>query len=692
MAPGLLQWGGRDDSGATSSQTLFSTDTDVDSFEGLDNMEMEDLSNSRLMSKSPPIEDMLIFEENWLLLSKREKWSLFWRRLWYGPLHPEDLPPQFTNRYLVLLDTLPYRVKKAVPYKLRVVLTLGYLLLWYVIMYSLLAPSLLLPPTHKYTDENGEERVSNVVSLSCNDEPSFWKGKNAACGINGEKCMPFEDREVIFRCPALCDRSSWTYSSIPIGDQQIKYRGYFVGGGKLDKNEDDQLTYPYRSDSFPCGAAIHAGILSPIMGGCAKVSYIGSQPRFPSTKGHYGVDDSVEFDSFFPSSYVFTKLSGISNGHDPRIIVTFVNILFGFPVMYLLKGFYAFCIICTVGFWTICLALDPPIIINVLDPESLPTLISLGLERFLPTIFILYTLWHFAIGNTLKDPEDPKVRSSPISKTLLWYPLFWVGVLNNVTFDRLPVDRLTIEDIKAQPGSLTAILSIVGTIVVCAFIQAYKLWKSGKFKVYLCIYLTFIFSLVVLANMKGLTLRIHHYILAMLLIPGTGTKGLSAMLFQGLLVGLFLSGTARWGLASIAETTRALRRSDPSGAVKPPIFSLFDNSTNILSWLDQDKNLPNVIDGEIQHPSDALDGYSLLINDIEWYKGNETSIDLNQLITDNDLLNKMVTESLSTSENITLYMRLSKASLSTSKHSDYSKAAVLQWPGGELIKPGNGVT
>ena len=66
----------------------------------------------------------------------------------------------------------------------------------------------------------------------------------------------------------------------------------------------------------------------------------------------------------------------------------------------------------------------------------------------------------------------------------------------------------------------------------------------------------------VLAQLPGLTLRVHHYILAMLLIPGCATRGRTALMFQGILLGLFLSGAARWGLAAIVETADSLRRDD----------------------------------------------------------------------------------------------------------------------------------
>ena len=106
--------------------------------------------------------------------------------------------------------------------------------------------------------------------------------ENGACGLNGQLCPEIIntdnqkniENDVLIRCPALCDRSSWTYSLIPIGDQRIKYRGYYIGGGdKVTKEIDDnQITNPYRADSYPCGAGVHAGVISPFWGGCARMS------------------------------------------------------------------------------------------------------------------------------------------------------------------------------------------------------------------------------------------------------------------------------------------------------------------------------------------------------------------------------------------------------------------------------------
>lgn len=616
--------------------------------------------------------------------------SKFLIRFWKGPKIPYDSPYEFKNIYLKKIDEFPYYVNCCYPSWKRLLILSIYLFVWFNAIYYNLKPFLTTDAT--FTKEENHEEKTRIINLSCRSARSVWKGKNSVCGLNAESCKPFDDREVIFRCPALCDRESWTYSSLTVGDQDVKYRGYFIGGGKYEKQsdkngeqeEEDILSYPYRADSYPCGAAIHAGVISAMYGGCVKLRFTGHQNEFPSKKSYYStIEDSIGFDSFFPSSFQFVKIpSTCTNCYDPRFSIVNINFFFGLPLIYFnYNSTIAYWISCIVGFWTIILTFDPPIIINVQDPESLPTLVSLGFRRFLPFCFIAYTIWHLCVKLTLIYPN------SSICKTFVWYPLFWIGLLNNVTFDRLPVDRLTLKDIVTQPGAITATIGIISTIVICACIQAYKVWLAGKFQRYLFIYSIFIFGLIILGNLPGLNLRVHHYILALILIPGTATKGFSAMLFQGVLLGLLVNGISRWGLAAIEETSRSLRRADPTGEIKPPVFVDFNDTTNELSWKNVDKTNPKIMDGVTLAPSDKLSGFSLLINDVERYNGYNTTIDIQRLIDENKELKDEVYSAInsndSTNKNTTnLYLRLARAnvSLNSKSRSDYTKAAILAWP------------
>ena len=108
--------------------------------------------------------------------------------------------------------------------------------------------------------------------------------------------------------------------------------------------------------------------------------------------------------------------------------------------------------------------------------------------------------------------------------------------------------------------------------------------------------------------MPGIDLRVHHYILALILLPGTALQTRRILFYQGLLVGLFINGIARWGFDSIVQTPRELY-GDDFDTVSPPIPTptVDGSNTNIISlW------------SEIQS---AYDGISVLVNDVERFRG-----------------------------------------------------------------------
>ncbi|CCF56433.1 hypothetical protein KAFR_0B01340 [Kazachstania africana CBS 2517] len=622
-------------------------------------------------------------KEEWLLLRNKHPAKRFFIKLWKGPREPVDLPPSFPSKWswTAFVDSFPEQVfMKRFPNKLiRIVLLIIYCSAWYSVVFLLLHPYLIRAPYYHPAD--GSEKVP-IFSLSCNSYLN-WEGKNNACGLEAKDCGPFENAEYIIRCPALCDRGAWIYSAITVGNNRIKYTGYEIGGGRLDSSteNDDMLTYPYRADSFPCGAAVHAGIVSPLYGGCARLTSEGFQSEFPSIEGKHGTDLSIFFGSFFPGSYSFRSIkSGILNGcYDPRAAVVTINILFGLPVFYLFESIYGYWISTITGYWTLVLALDPPLLTDPHDMATVYELFSVGFQRLLPLCFVLYVLWKCAVKRTLEN-------GSPLAKILLWYPMLWLGIMNNITFDRLPVDRLTARDLKEQAGALLAVSCIAGTILTCAIIQAYSLWKSGRFRKYLKIYLLLIFGLVTLASIPGLNLRIHHYILGTILVPGCATRGSSAYLFQGILIGLVLSGVSRWDFASIVETDVALLRGEAGALSEPPVFVFDKMHLHALSWQLQ----PNVTD------NDSLDGFSLLMNDFEVYVGTNYTVDIDTLLTESPTLDNMLKQALQESEtdSVELYFRVARASTRAPREErgDYTNAGTLKWPQCEWHDPLPGVS
>lgn len=620
----------------------------------------------------------------------------FFKAWWHGPAMVSDLPPE-PLRALAFVEDLPAKFRARTSHWKRVLILAVYLVLWIFLWSRLLLP---------YLSETPEVSGSGtrVFSLTCGNADQFWKGKNAACGPDADKCPSLDTLEdIIFRCPALCDRGSWLYSLRAVGDQIIKYRGFFIGGG--GKKDKDALSYPYRADSFPCGAAVHAGVVSPFFGGCARVSYSsGAQAGFKSTKGRYGVSDSVEFGGFFPYLYYFKSIvSHVTLCYDPRLLVLLVNILLGIPVVFLGSGAAFFWIMATVGFWTISLATDPPILVEPQDPQSFYDLISLSLERFLPTCFVLFCLWTVSVKRTfgklddytrLSTLEDDNEVSenftvqpthasySSLARVLLWYPFFWLGILNNITFDRLPVDRLTWHDLQVQPGALMTVL-VVGSILVCCIVaQAYFVWLSGRFWKLILVYGMMFASLVFFANLPGLSLRIHHYIFALMFIPGCSTRGKTAYAFQGILLGLFLSGVARWGFASIAETNLSLLRGEPLGEIYAPTFNAVNNG--MLYW--EEHPTKNLTIAQTEHLAKYTD-VSLLINDVQRYTGpNDASLNLTHLFEENADLKSLLETSLKSGDakdengDITLFLRMAKYAPQDNGYGDYNRASILKYP------------
>jgi hypothetical protein len=112
-----------------------------------------------------------------------------------------------------------------------------------------------------------------------------------------------------------------------------------------------------------------------------------------------------------------------------------------------------------------------------------------------------------------------------------------------------------------------------------------------------------------------MNVRIHHYILAILLLPGTAFQNRPSLLYQGLLCGLFINGIARWGFDSILQTPDELLSDAPQGTLLPNITQPVIGAHNITFTL-----------GPFPPPGkkgNQYDGISVLVNDVERFRGYE---------------------------------------------------------------------
>jgi hypothetical protein len=423
---------------------------------------------------------------------------------------------------------------------------------------------------------------------------------NNGCGLNADDCRPYQGIAYAFRCPADC-RSVLTYEPLTVGAEELQYTPYVVGGPA-----DNYSKAIYRADSFICQAAIHAGVISNTQGGCGVYATTGSADSYTGSSRN-GIK-SVGFPTSFPKSFTFlSDLDEISCPRDtrwPLLIVTAVPLalLWLFTTNPRTLFFSTFFIL----FLHVALVSDPPVV------GPAPNLISILLSRLLPSTFIAYILYRTSTIPLLGP------CTAQIEKTILYLGFAFIGALNNYTFAPLiPIQRLTPHDMD-QPGAKFALFCIVTLLLAIAAGQIYYMRLSGQLPKYLRIYILFVFTLIVLGLLPGLRLRIHHYILALLLIPGTALPTRPCLLYQGLLLGLFINGTARWGFASIVQTPASLGENPGSGDTPSGRWwgSYTPNVTAIVA-LDARKITFNW--GPL--PLDiGVEGVSVLVNDVERWR------------------------------------------------------------------------
>jgi len=496
-----------------------------------------------------------------------------------GPDPPQihtitPLLPSIQEYPLRLLDQFVPKKKH------RIALLVALYFIW------ILTFSLVMRESTFATEVEGWGAPGNIGCLN-----TYWVSGNS-CGMNGNDCRPFNGSGFAFRCPADC-ASTTLLNPRAVGATEVNYQPLVIGG----PSEDDEQPI-YRSDSFICAAAIHAGIINNAEGGCGVVSLVGEHHGYSESERH-GIK-SVGFDSGFPSSFTFH--SGTTcEAKDARWQLLFVSLTFTIVIsLFTTSPAVFYSTIFTGLFFHVGMASDPP------WHSSKTDLFSNILGKFLPAAFCGFVIYRYmGVRRTLTG------LTAQIEKTVLWLGGCWVGALSNYTFEWIPISRLNAHDIKQQPGALLALLLIIGVLCLIVVSQVFYFRREGRLIRYLGIYGILLLAILISLTLPGLSLRIHHYILALLFLPGTSMQTRPALLYQGLLLGLFINGIARWGFDSVLQTPAALQGDAQHNSKLPEIFdpsiTLSESiSTIAFSWLP---------------PPDPFDGISVLVNDVERFRG-----------------------------------------------------------------------
>lgn len=485
---------------------------------------------------------------------------------------------------------------------------------------------------------------------------TYWMSGNG-CGVDGDNCRPFNSSGFPFRCAANCE----TYHLLnprAVGDQEVIYRSLVVGGPSNDVENPEESAI-YRGDSFICGAAIHAGVITNANGGCGVVELAGRKDKYVSTERN-GIT-SVGFDSYFPLSFHFLEDTACS-ARDMRwsllavsvVFTTVLSIFTSNPALFFFPNFIGI-------FWTIGMAIDPP------PHKSVASLFSNLLGKFLPAMFVAWVMYDkMGIRRTLTK------LTAQFEKTILWLGPCWVGAMDNYTLSFIPIQRLNAHDLNQQPGAKAALAIIIIVLVVVVVSQIYFFRQEGRLLKYLGLYAVFVFGILISLALPGLNLRIHHYILALLLLPGTSLQTRPSLIYQGLLIGLFINGISRWGFDPVLQTPSSLQGDAQNGSILPtilePIIQL-GNSSNALSNITFTWDMPS---------EEYIDGISILVNDVERFRS---------YFEDEAAEEREFFWSRNTDLDLPEYFRF--AFMEGSKSGDYSKAGIWTADGEwEEMQPG----
>ncbi|EXJ94690.1 hypothetical protein A1O1_03087 [Capronia coronata CBS 617.96] len=498
-----------------------------------------------------------------------------------GPRRPEK------QHITPLPLTPPPWLQDKLSIKRQVVFVTATFLAWAIFFFTVVWRWSLLPDLPGY----GQPR-----SIRCMQQA--WS-INDNCGLDGIDCRPFANITFAFQCsPGCATQQVWNPHTV--GDQELVYQQMVVGGGSLESSS----SLIYRADSSICQAAIHAGVLTESRGGPVVLRLVGEHTGFQAVDRN-GIH-SVGFDAGFPKAFAFVSLGSTeTRGFDIRWPMLFFSVLITTLISIFTRSTAAFFTpIFTILFMHVSFVSDRP------ELPSLPELLSVSAERFLPASCAAFLIYLLCVRRQLSD------LTSQADKTVLWLGAAWFGALENYTLDHLPIRRLTPSDLRSQPGAVLALTTIVVLILFIAIGQIYYLRREGRLIRYLKVYALLAGILIGAAAIPSVRLRIHHYILALLLLPGTAIQTRPSLLYQGLLVGLFINGVARWGFASILQTDAALRDADG------PYGSPFPNVTAVVTSA-------SAVDFHWTWPPEPYQGLSVLVNDVERYRWSTDTAELN---------------------------------------------------------------
>lgn len=494
----------------------------------------------------------------------------------------------------------PTRISRKIPDPLKWVSAAAIIGIWLMISVLLNNRSLFAEPT-----VNGKP----AEVISCGETVGGWQRPNENCGINGQGCLAGKTNTTFtFRCPANCIHDGRTFQKTHVGSYMAERELLVIGGNNV-----------YRADSTLCAAAIHHGAISTRNGGCATIRMKGSHSGFTSV--HQNTITSIPFNSSFFGSFEFINTGTCNGCTDRRLAIAIISLfgllvtgyLFTSPALFLFSQ-------ATIGFWTLYFSVDSPSKAGTAALNA--ELISTGFQRFLPAMMGVFVIYHVATRPQLKNMH------ANLTRALFWCIPFYIGILENYTFAMLPIDRMLVSDFNSQAGGWLTVIVLGGIVLAIAANQAWEIWRRGDLKRMVLVYTGIALTLLIISRVPNETLRIHHYIIGLILIPGTYLQTTPSLVYQGLCTGLFVSGVGRWGFASILETSSHVQRN----ANEDPTIVRFIPAVTTKS---PNGGLSKIVLAWEAEPRKRSQEYTLTINDLEAWRGTKRTFNLTKWVEEN---------------------------------------------------------
>lgn len=211
--------------------------------------------------------------------------------------------------------------------------------------------------------------------------------------------------------------------------------------------------------------------------------------------------------------------------------------------------FFSYTLVC-VGFWHINF---------ISEPREYPMSVGEPMGDFLPTLFVAYSLWRLTFRFVW-----PPFQKLPLERNIWIQGFFWIGTMLDLVFANVPLNRLVASDISSQPGAvreislscsrklifphfqLTSLIIIVVVVLVLALNQIRVIRKVGFLPKYLTLAIIGGIIIGLLAAVPTTGLRLHHYIIALVLLPFCAFETRLSLIYSSFLLGMFLNGVGRW--------------------------------------------------------------------------------------------------------------------------------------------------